>query len=135
MICMSTFDLQYCSKISLLTLFCSLQFCTYCAHSSFIMSLNPGMVVPFGSKNLGQFVQEYSHGKWDLTAILKAVETVGAPKFTGRKQGISCCHISAFLWMLIFLTLFTASSSQRTKRLLFSFKVLGNISIVLICYW
>jgi hypothetical protein len=68
------------------------------AHSFFKMSINPGMVVPFGSKNLGDLLKNTSSVVNELlTAILKAVETVSAHKFTGRKPGISCCLFPAFL--------------------------------------
>jgi len=55
------------------------------------MSINPGAAVPFCSKNLGDLSKNTPTINQLLTAILKAVETVGAHKFTGRKQGVSCC--------------------------------------------
>jgi hypothetical protein len=55
------------------------------------MSINPGMAGSFGSKNLGNLSKNTPAVNQNLLAILKAVETVGAHKFMGRKQGISCC--------------------------------------------
>jgi hypothetical protein len=55
------------------------------------MSINPGAAIPFGSKKLGDLSKNTPAVNQLLTAILKAVETVGAHKFTGRKQGVSCC--------------------------------------------
>jgi hypothetical protein len=54
------------------------------------MSIDPGAAIPFGSKNLGDLSKNTPAVNQLLTAILKAVETVGAYKFTGRKQGVSC---------------------------------------------
>jgi hypothetical protein len=57
------------------------------------MSINPGAAIPFGSKNLGDLSKNTPAVNQLLTAILKAFETVGAHKFMGRKQGVSCCFI------------------------------------------
>ena len=55
----------------------------------FAMNINPGMAAPLGSKNLGDLSKNNPAVKELLTAILKAVEHVGAHKVTGRKQGVS----------------------------------------------
>lgn len=77
------------------------------------MSINPGMVVPFSSKNPGELFKNSWVNRL-LTAVLKAVETLGAHKFTGRKQGVSCClfifgsidanfsNLVSFLYLLSF---------------------------------
>jgi hypothetical protein len=55
------------------------------------MNINPGMMMAFGTKNLGDLSKNTPVVNELPSAILKAVETVGAHTFTGRKQGISCC--------------------------------------------
>jgi len=50
------------------------------------MSINPGMAMPFGSKNLGDFFKNTPAVNKLLTAILKAVETVGAHKLWGGSK-------------------------------------------------
>jgi len=58
------------------------------------MSINLGVAIPFGSKNLGDLSKNTPAVNQLLTAILKAVETVGAHKFMGRKQGVSFVYFS-----------------------------------------
>jgi hypothetical protein len=71
------------------------------------MSINPGVAIPFGSKNLGDLSKNTPAVNQLLTAILKAVETVGAHKFMGRKQGVSWCLIfPPFYSLYQFLTLY-----------------------------
>jgi len=52
------------------------------------MSINLGVAIPFGSKNLGDLSKNTPAVNQLLTAILKAVETVITHKFMGRKQGV-----------------------------------------------
>jgi hypothetical protein len=52
------------------------------------MNINPGMAAPLASKNLGDLSKNNPAVKELLTAILKAVEHVGAHKVTGRKQPV-----------------------------------------------
>jgi hypothetical protein len=59
------------------------------------MNINPGVAVTFGTKNLDELSNFMVNEL--LTAILKAVEAVGAPKLTEGKQGVSCCLFFAFL--------------------------------------
>jgi len=70
------------------------------------MNINPGMAAPLASKNLGDLSKNNPAVKELLTAILKAVEHVGAHKVTGRKQGVSLLSFSTYrlcLLSLIFL--------------------------------
>jgi hypothetical protein len=53
------------------------------------MSINPSVAVPFGSKYLGNLSKNTPMVNELLTAILKAVKTVGAHEFTGRKYCVS----------------------------------------------
>jgi hypothetical protein len=61
------------------------------------MNFNPGMVVPLGSKKLGDLSRNTPMVNELLTAILKAAQIVGPHKITGRKQGVSFGHLSALL--------------------------------------
>jgi hypothetical protein len=79
------------SSHTIFSLCCTLIVLSCAAHSCFTKSINPCLVGPFDSKNLGDFAQEYSQVNELLTAILESVLTVGAHKFTWRKQGLSCC--------------------------------------------
>ncbi len=56
---------------------------------SFAMNVNPSMVAPLASKNLGDLSKNNPAVKELLTAILKAVEHVGAHKVTGQKQAVT----------------------------------------------
>jgi hypothetical protein len=51
------------------------------------MNINPGMVVPLGSKQLSDLTRNTPEVNKLFTAILNAVQVVGAHKITGRKQG------------------------------------------------
>jgi len=71
---------------------------------SFAMNINPSMVAPLASKNLGDLSKNNHVVKELLTAILKAVEHVGAHKVTDRKQGVSL--LSLFMYRLVYCRLF-----------------------------
>jgi hypothetical protein len=68
------------------------------------MNINPGMAAPLASKNLGDLSKNHPAVKELLTAILKAVEHVGAHKVTGRKQGVSLLSFS--IYRLVYCRLF-----------------------------
>ncbi len=53
------------------------------------MNINPGMVVPLGSKKLSDLSRDTPEINELFTAILNAVQVVGAHKVTGRKKGVS----------------------------------------------
>jgi hypothetical protein len=61
------------------------------------MNINPGMVVPFHFKNLGNLSKDNPTVSKLLAAILKAVETVGTHKITRRKQGVTFVPLSVLL--------------------------------------
>jgi hypothetical protein len=61
------------------------------------MNMNPGMVVPLGSKKLDDLTRNTPEVNKLFTAILNAVQVVGTNKVTGRKQGVSFLHLSALL--------------------------------------
>jgi hypothetical protein len=73
------------------------------------MNINPGMAATFASKNLGDLSKNIPAVKELLLAILKAVESVGGHKVTGRKQGVSCLLLFIYhlVFSLIFLLFFT----------------------------
>jgi hypothetical protein len=101
MIRRSTYDLQYS--------------CTFACYSAALivltMNINPGMVMPFSSKNFGDLSKDNPNENELLTAILKAVENVGTHKITSMKQEVSSCSfISAAIYAIIFLTIFTLFS-------------------------
>ena len=62
------------------------------------------MAAPLASKNLGDLSKNNPVVKELLTAILKAVEHVGAHKVTGRRQGVSL--LSLFMYRLVYCRLF-----------------------------
>jgi hypothetical protein len=71
------------------------------------MNNNPGMVVPLGSKKLGDLSRDTPKINELFTAILNAVQVVGAHKVTGRKQGVSfacfltlvdCCIVTNYVF-------------------------------------
>jgi hypothetical protein len=64
------------------------------------MKVNLDMVVPLGSKKLGDLSRNTPEVNELFTAILNAVQVVGAHKITGRKQGVSFAHLSALLQTL-----------------------------------
>jgi hypothetical protein len=61
------------------------------------MNIIPGMVVPLGSKKLGDLSRNTPEVNEFFTAILKAVQVAGAHKITGRKQAVSFVHLSVLL--------------------------------------
>jgi hypothetical protein len=70
------------------------------------MNVDPSMAAPLASKNLGDLSKNNPAVRELFTAILKAVEHVGAHKVTGRKQGVSLLSFSTYrlcLLSLIFL--------------------------------
>jgi hypothetical protein len=71
---------------------------------SFAMNVNPSMAAPLASKILGDLSKNNPVVKELLTAILKAMEHVGAHKVTGRKQGVSL--LSLFMYRLVYCHLF-----------------------------
>jgi len=69
------------------------------------MNINPGMAASLASKNLGDLSKNNPAVKELLTAILKAMEHVGAHKVTGRKQGVSLLSFS--IYRLVYCRLFS----------------------------
>jgi hypothetical protein len=93
----------------------------------FAMNINPGMVVPLASKNLGDLSKNNPAVKELLTAILKAVEHVGAHKVTGRKQGVGLLSFSIYrlVYCRLFSFFFFFLFSRHGLRLLICFSSEG----------
>jgi len=91
------------------------------------MNVNPSMAATLASKNLGDLSKNNPVVKELLTAILKAVEHVGAHKVTGRKQGVSFLSLSIYhlVYCRLFFFFFFFLFSRHGLRLLICFSSEG----------